>query len=421
MRLPVSRRGSAPRSGRWSSGSRSDPANAPARDDRGDSRAGGRLRRVLRAARLRARGAARVARRPRHLGRARRHAGAPDAGGRSARPAERPPRAARERLRGDCRRPARGGLRARGAQGALERGALVRAQSRRPSCRADGRLAGAPLMRAAVVGHVEWVEFAPVRRVPRQGEIAHVASTFEAPAGGGAVAAVQLARLADECIFYTALGDDELGRRTIEGLEQLGVRVEAAIRPGKPTRRGFTYLDDDGERTITVIGERLGPSGADEQLPWDELADVDGVYFVAGDVEALRRARAARALVATSRITDFLETAGVQLDAVVGSGADVSERYRPIEPAPRYVAVTAGARGGKWTGGDGRTGAWHAAELPGPVADAYGCGDSFAAGLAYGLGDGRDIDAALALAARCGATCMTGPGPYTRQLTRAEL
>jgi ribokinase len=276
-------------------------------------------------------------------------------------------------------------------------------------------------MRAAVVGHVEWVEFAPVERVPRQGEIAHVPSTFELPAGGGAVAAVQLARLAGECTFYTALGDDELGRRTIAELERYGVRVEAAIRPDKPTRRGFTYLDADGERTITVIGERLGASGDDTELPWDELADVDGVYFVAGDAGALRAARAARALVATSRITDFLATADVQLDAVVGSGADASERYRPIEPPPDYVVVTAGARGGEWTAGEGRSGRWEATPLPGPVADAYGCGDSFAAGLAYGLGDGRGIDDALVLAARCGATCLTGRGPYSRQLTRDEL
>jgi ribokinase len=46
------------------------------------------------------------------------------------------------------------------------------------------------------------------------------------------------------------------------------------------------------------------------------------------------------------------------------------------------------------------------------VADAYGCGDSFAAGLTYGLGAGDDIDAALALAARNGAACLTARGPY---------
>ena len=107
----------------------------------------------------------------------------------------------------------------------------------------------------------------------------------------------------------------------------------------------------------------------------------------------------------------------MQLDAVVGSGADAAERYHPLEPPPRYVAITAGARGGDWTGAEGNTGTWAAAPLPGPVVDAYGAGDSFAAGLAYGLGEGRDIGAALELAARCGATCMTGRGPYGRQLS----
>jgi ribokinase len=275
-------------------------------------------------------------------------------------------------------------------------------------------------MRTAVVGHVEWVECALVERVPRAGEIAHARESFQVPAGGGAVAAVQLARLAGECTFYTALGDDELGRRAAEELTRMGVRVEAAIRPGKSTRRGFAFLDDGGERTITVIGERLGPSG-DDDLPWDELAGVDGVYFVAGDAAALRAARAAKAIVATARISNLLTTAEVQIDAVVASAADVAERYRPFEPTPRYVAITSGERGGDWTGGDGRSGKWQAVPLPGPVVDAYGCGDSFAAGLAYALGDGRDIDAALELAARCGATCMTGRGPYGRQLMASEL
>jgi ribokinase len=275
-------------------------------------------------------------------------------------------------------------------------------------------------MRTAVVGHVEWVEFARVRDVPRPGEIAHSSETFQLPGGGGAVASVQLARLAGECTFYTALGDDELGHRAIEELGALGVRVEPAMRPGRHTRRAFTFLDDAGERTITTLGERLAPERSDD-LPWHELEHVDAVYFVAGDAGALQAARAARALVATSRISSLLERAGVPLDAVVGSGSDTAERYRPLDPPPRYVVVTAGARGGKWIGGEDRTGTWKAAPLPGPVADAYGCGDSFAAGLAFGLGSGRGIDAALDLAARCGAMCLTGRGPYERQLTAADL
>jgi ribokinase len=53
--------------------------------------------------------------------------------------------------------------------------------------------------------------------------------------------------------------------------------------------------------------------------------------------------------------------------------------------------------------------------------DAYGCGDSFAAGLTFALGSGLDPEAAVVLAARCGAVCAAGAGPYERQLMAAEL
>lgn len=275
-------------------------------------------------------------------------------------------------------------------------------------------------MRAAVVGHLEWCEFLPVERLPRQGEILEAQECFDEPAGGGAVAAVQLARLAGDCTFFTAVGDDENGRRVERRLGELGVTVRDVRRRGKETRRAFVYLDDDGERTITTIGERLHPVRADD-LPWDELARADCVYFVAGDVDALRAAREARVLVATSRITGLLERAGVQLDAVVGSARDAAERYHAIDPPPHLVVATDGAQGGHWTAAEGRTGNWSAAQLPAPRRDAYGAGDSFAAGLAFALGEGRATDDALHLAARCGAMCLTGRGPYERQLKRGDL
>ena len=197
------------------------------------------------------------------------------------------------------------------------------------------------------------------------------------------------------------------------------MRVVAATRTGEPTRRAFTFVDDAGERTITVIGKRLQPE-RDDPLPWDELRDVDAVYFTAGGPDALRATRAARTVVATARVMDVIAAAGVPLDAVVGSGADTGERYREYEPAPALVVATAGAAGGTWTAAEGRSGKWAAARLPGPVADAYGCGDSFAAGLSFALADGRETGDALELAARCGAMCLTGHGPYERQLTLAR-
>src|SRR5918999_3755783 len=76
-------------------------------------------------------------------------------------------------------------------------------------------------MHTAVVGHVEWIEFGRVEHVPAAGEIVHVGESWEVPGGGGAVAAVQLCRLAGAATLYTAFGDDELGHRSKEELERL--------------------------------------------------------------------------------------------------------------------------------------------------------------------------------------------------------
>jgi len=113
-------------------------------------------------------------------------------------------------------------------------------------------------MRVAVVGHVEWVEFVRVERVPRPGEIVQALETWEEAGGAGAVAAVQLAKLAGSATLFTSFGSDELGRRARAQLADQGVTVRAMANPS-PQRRAFCYVDETGERTITVLGEKLRP------------------------------------------------------------------------------------------------------------------------------------------------------------------
>src|SRR5439155_4555681 len=255
---------------------------------------------------------------------------------------------------------------------------------RQSGCRTCAHSRANGLTRVAVVGHVEWVEFARVDHVPAPGEIVHAVETWEEPAGGGAVAAVQLARLAGECLFFTSLGDDEHGRRAREELAARGVTIHSTAA-GAPQRRAFTYVDANGERTISVLGRKQLPSGNDGSLPWEELARCDAVYFVSGDIAALRAARRAPVLVATARELETLRRAAERLDVLVGSGEDASERFEPgeLDPSPRTVVTTSGALGGWIRPG----GPFRAAPLPGPIEDAYGCGDSFAAGLTFGLAE----------------------------------
>ena len=112
-------------------------------------------------------------------------------------------------------------------------------------------------METAVVGHTEWITFADVDAVPTAGGIAHTTNEWETPGGGGAVAAVQLAKLAGSATFFTATGDDDIGIRTQRELASMGVDVRAATRSDTRSRRALTLIDRAAERTIVTLGAVL--------------------------------------------------------------------------------------------------------------------------------------------------------------------
>ena len=236
--------------------------------------------------------------------------------------------------------------------------------------------------------------------LPSAGEIVHATDVWREPAGGGAVVARQLALLAGRCELFTALGDDALGRDAAARLAGLGLDVH--VKWGGDTRRAFTHVDGRGERTITVLGDKLLPTGP---LPLDGY---DLVFFVAGDVASLRSARSARFLAGTVRELPTLRDGGVPLDLLVASVNDPGEAYDGSLET-RHVALTDGESGGVLDGEP-----W--AAVPSEIDDAYGAGDSFAAALAFALARGDKARDAVALAARAGAAVVTGRGPYTAQL-----
>ena len=165
------------------------------------------------------------------------------------------------------------------------------------------------------------------------------------------------------------------------------------------------HVDARGERTITLLTEKLRPRGS---LP---LAGYDAVFFVSGDAEALRSARRAPFVAVTARELPTLHEANVPVDLLVGSARDAGERYDGSVDA-RTVVLTEGPHGGTANGER-----YEAAPLPGPIVDTYGAGDSFSAALCFALARGDALSDALALATRAGAQVVTGEGPYSTQLT----
>ena len=267
-----------------------------------------------------------------------------------------------------------------------------------------------PKLKLAVIGHVEWMTFLSVDTLPKEGYISHAKDYLEAPAGGGAVTAIQMAKLTGSKVhLITSLGKDYFGEKCFEILTDYGLDLSVAWRQ-KPTRKGISMVDKMRERSITVIGERLQPTSADN-LPWGDLSDYDGVFITAADPLAIQYARKAKIVTATPRVgQSILKQSKIRLDALIGSSLDPDEQIdlNSLHPKPTIYIATEGSSGGSVN----THGRYKPCKPSSPSLDSYGCGDSFAGGLTSALAAGWQIDKAVSLGAYCGAECSTLFGPY---------
>ena len=262
----------------------------------------------------------------------------------------------------------------------------------------------------AVIGHVEWINFLKVDQLPIPGVISHSKKSHEYPAGGGSIIAKTLSELSlNQIHFFTALGNDDYGQKCFKILTNMGIKLHVAWRD-KPTRRGFSLIDSQGERAITVIGERLAPKHKDN-LEWNILKKMDGIFITASDPEIFKMARLAPILCTTPRVgLDTINRSNVLLDGLIGSNLDPGEvfSFSELLVKPRYIIKTEGEKGGIIFPG----GRYKALKNKKRKVDSYGCGDSFAAGILYGMASKWNIDKSLNLAKINGRDASEFFGPY---------
>ena len=264
----------------------------------------------------------------------------------------------------------------------------------------------------AVVGHVEWINFLKVDQFPSPGTISHSKVSLEYPAGGGSIIAKKLSDLTlNQIHFFTSLGKDDYGDKCFKILSNMGIKLHVGWRD-KPTRRGFSMIDSQGERAITVIGERLAPEHKDN-LDWKILKKMDGIFITAADSEIFKMARSASILCATPRVgLNIINKSNVILDGLIGSNLDPGEvfSFSELSLMPKYIIKTEGERGGIIFPG----GRYYALKNKKLKVDSYGCGDSFAAGILYGMASKWNIDKSLKLAKVLGREASEFFGPYPK-------
>ena len=262
----------------------------------------------------------------------------------------------------------------------------------------------------AVVGHVEWMNFLKVDQLPKPGVISHSEKSIEYPAGGGSVIAKTLSELTNNQVhFFTSLGNDYYGEKSFDILSNYGMKIHVAWRD-KPTRKGFSLIDSNGERSITVIGERLAPTYKDK-LDWNLFEKMDGIFITASDSEIFKKARIADSLCTTPRVgINIINKSNVFLDGLIGSNLDPGEVFSlsDISIKPKLIIKTEGENGGILYPG----GRYEALINAKQKIDSYGCGDAFAAGILYGLSSKWSIDKILSLAKLLGRDASECFGPY---------
>jgi 2-dehydro-3-deoxygluconokinase len=296
--------------------------------------------------------------------------------------------------------------------------------------------------------------------------------TLSATFGGGeANVAVSLAHFGLESVYVTALPAHAIGDAAVRALRAEGVRTDFIVRSGQ--RVGIYFAETGAsQRASTVIYDRAHSSISElaaDAIQWSGVLTGAAWFHVTGITPALganaaestRRAieaaRAAGARVSFDlnfrrklwteaeaqrvvapllRQVDVLVANEEDLQSVLGihvAGADVAsgrlahEGFRDAAErvtrdfGPRLVAITLresfsasdnGWSGLLWDADRGQMITSQRYDIR--VVDRIGAGDSFAAGLIYGLIRGRSPEKTLRFAVAASALKHTIPGDFNR-------
>lgn len=292
---------------------------------------------------------------------------------------------------------------------------------------------------SAVVGNVNAdIVARPLSELPPPGGDVLV-DRIEVRVGGAAAnAALALAGLGVIPRLVGAVGDDLLGRFVMERLEAAGLGGDVLVLPGVPTGVSICVEGPDRDRTfISMRGalDRFDASMVPGEILRSPLLLVCGYFTLAALRGApmrrlLERARAAGSTilldpdvdadgwstVARREIEEFLPLVDGflpnQHEARGLTGIDdPAEAARSLQArCGGWVVVKLGPDGVVAIAPDGQT---HRLPVtPVEVRDTTGAGDSFNAGLVYGLSHGHEWPESLAFAVRLASAVVSRPSDH---------
>ncbi len=291
------------------------------------------------------------------------------------------------------------------------------------------------MKRLCVIGSINFDLVVKVEAFPKAGETVTGRDFATLPGGKGANQAVAIGRLGGDVMMAGKVGDDPYGARYMENFRKNGVLVDGVVsEAGVPTGIALIEVDGQGENRIVIVPGANGR--VDERFIdgiWGLLEGRD-IFLLQLEIPPETVLYAARRLKKAGKTIildpaparplpdelllsiDYITPNESELQTLTGLRFDQGHTLEEavdllVEKGVKTVIAKAG-RDGAYIGTceDDRLKIAHIPAFKVEAVDTTAAGDSFNAGFAYALAEGREIHDAVRFANAVGALSTTAFG-----------
>ncbi|QAR33486.1 ribokinase [Geovibrio thiophilus] len=268
------------------------------------------------------------------------------------------------------------------------------------------------------------------KRFPKKGETVQGESFSTFTGGKGANQAVALSKLGAETVMTGKLGNDIYAAQYMEYFRKLGISTEGITREETSTGIAVITVDENGENSIIIIPGANGRVSAEYIKEKNEL--IAKADFLLLQLEVPMEAVLEAAKIANSagtriifdpapagdvpsellKLADIITPNETEAEALTGIRPDDQTGFEAAGKAltakgVKAAVMKAGSRGA-YIYQNGRL--IHAEGFKVNTVDTTAAGDTFNAGLAYALGEGMALRAAVRFANAAAAISTTKHG-----------
>lgn len=300
--------------------------------------------------------------------------------------------------------------------------------------------------KVCVIGSINMDVVMEVKKAPAAGEAMIARGVKKNPGGKGENAAIALAKLGVDTVYFGCVGNDAYGDELVENLKKYPLDASRMKRADVGTGIAYIIVEESGENRMIVY------AGANEAITPEDIRSICGPMILESELvliqleitreaiyEIIRLCRElgkrlvidagpahgwsagdlAGAYLVSPNETELSTLVGRQL---VGREEMISGARELLAAGIGHVIVKLGEQGSVYVCGD------TVIEVPAfPVhaVDTVAAGDSYMAGFCKCLSEGIKIRDAMEYAGKCGAVAVTRPGavsslPSAEDIARFE-